>query len=144
MSRGGAQTGTDCGCHVWAPCDKCGEGLMRPKGATPKRCVFTPGCEGHHVQTLPARTDDIEAHAALVLADAADLVDEVDRRARADGVSRAEVLGRIFAETVPRLFAEHLSRLPEQLDTLDAEPLDEPGETSPLSVSNAATERNER
>jgi hypothetical protein len=34
--------------HVWAVCDKCGEGTMRPKGAGPKRCVVTPGCEGTH------------------------------------------------------------------------------------------------
>jgi hypothetical protein len=34
--------------HVWARCDKCGEGLMRKKGAKPKRCVFTPGCKGSH------------------------------------------------------------------------------------------------
>ena len=39
----GEQTG-----HVWACCDVCGEGLMRPKSAGPKRCVFTPGCEGSH------------------------------------------------------------------------------------------------
>jgi hypothetical protein len=36
--------------HVWALCDKCGEGLMRPNGAKPRRCVFTPGCEGRHVR----------------------------------------------------------------------------------------------
>jgi hypothetical protein len=39
--------------HVWARCRECGEGLMRPKGADPKRCVFTPGCEGRHI---PVRT----------------------------------------------------------------------------------------
>jgi hypothetical protein len=34
--------------HVWARCDKCGAGMMRPKGAKPKRCVMTPGCDGRH------------------------------------------------------------------------------------------------
>src|SRR5215207_122344 len=34
--------------HLWARCDKCGEGLMRPKAAKPKRCVITPECEGSH------------------------------------------------------------------------------------------------
>jgi hypothetical protein len=35
--------------HVWAACDVCGEGIMRAKGAGPKKCVITPGCEGRHV-----------------------------------------------------------------------------------------------
>lgn len=39
----GAYTG-----HVWARCDTCGAGLMRPNNATPRRCVFTPGCQGSH------------------------------------------------------------------------------------------------
>jgi hypothetical protein len=34
--------------HTWAVCPDCGEGTMRPKGAGPKRCVITPGCEGSH------------------------------------------------------------------------------------------------
>jgi hypothetical protein len=34
--------------HVWVRCDTCGAGLMRPKGAKPRRCVFTPRCEGMH------------------------------------------------------------------------------------------------
>jgi hypothetical protein len=37
----GAHTG-----HVWARCDQCGEGMMRKKGAGPRRCVMTPGCTG--------------------------------------------------------------------------------------------------
>ena len=36
--------------HVWARCDHCGEGTMRPKTASPKRCVVTPGCNGLHRQ----------------------------------------------------------------------------------------------
>ena len=32
--------------HVWAPCDVCGEGVMRKKGDKPKRCVMTPGARG--------------------------------------------------------------------------------------------------
>jgi hypothetical protein len=39
----GAKTG-----HVWARCDTCGEGTMRPKSAGPKRCVMTPRCSGSH------------------------------------------------------------------------------------------------
>jgi hypothetical protein len=63
-----------------------------------------------------------------------DLLGEVDRRARAAGVSRAEMLGRIFAEAVPRLFAELLNRLPERFGMLDAEPLDEPDAIAAVGV----------
>ena len=34
--------------HVWAPCDVCGEGVMRKKGDKPKCCVMTPACDGWH------------------------------------------------------------------------------------------------
>jgi hypothetical protein len=39
----GAHTG-----HVWTCCDECGAGLMRRKSAKPRRCVFTPQCDGRH------------------------------------------------------------------------------------------------
>jgi hypothetical protein len=34
--------------HVWARCDECGAGMMRRKRAKPRRCVFTPRCDGRH------------------------------------------------------------------------------------------------
>jgi hypothetical protein len=46
----GAHTG-----HVWAPCDQCGEGMMRKKSAGPRRCAITPGCEGRHQRTSALR-----------------------------------------------------------------------------------------
>jgi hypothetical protein len=36
--------------HVWARCHTCGAGLMRPRKAKPRRCVFTTRCEGRHVR----------------------------------------------------------------------------------------------
>jgi len=50
-----------------------------------------------------------------------ELVDEVDRRSRDAGVSRAEMLGRILADAVPRLLAELLIRLPQEWSVVDGE-----------------------
>jgi hypothetical protein len=35
-----------CGCHAWATCDKCREGILHRRGAESAGCVITLGCEG--------------------------------------------------------------------------------------------------